>query len=709
MKKWLLAALLLPQVLFASFWARNMTYPNHDWSTFEVKQLDFSVDVTGLFYETTVTFQLKLVPTRWQSPHPGLYEITWDFDLFEDAVVTDCWIKPPSGAEFVRAQIIDLTTAEEEFRYAPENQPRLLLRHRYQRQWDGTIMKRFQMKFSPAANYLTPTIKLTYLAPCRQYYNSRRLTLPIDELNNYGTTPATVRIRDVDHPDDPPTTINNTGSSWRKVGNEWTTTIPAQRYYRTFVGIVPEASPRQFLQTFSDGEHQFYQLAIAPPIKQEDIEPRNILLAVDLIGDHYNLSQMIKLFQQAVSLSTFGRDSVTMIYSEFVPTIADSSFEPATPARLASLFNRVLGANPPSLNTLPHLLKQGVGLFNSKNKGGEFWLLTDARTHSDPPATAMEIIGQSLGQADKPIIFRIINADLDTWPYQWINSQSYYGNDYLYDNLARLSWGTYQALRFRESFDYLDAMLDGLAPTASSVEVDANPEGGLSYSRYQLNSGRVTFPTTLPYYEIGLFDGSAPFTTHFYGLLDGELLARDVTLAPTTDYQWSSVKTFWYELYVRDLLLEPQSYETIRYIENVSTEHRILTPYSGFIVPGPQGKLAFQRLTEAIQTGVESGRTETLAAPENYELAAFPNPFNAATRIVFDLPPNLDAKTIRLQIFNSIGQLVLDKEVPTDGSSHFELLWDGMADSGEPAPSGLYFVTVRAGTVVKNLKITMIK
>jgi hypothetical protein len=710
MKKLLFLFLLFPHLLFASFYAYNLTYPGHSWYNFEMKQLDFEVEVYGLFYETTITYQIKLAPTNWGSPYPGTYEINWDFDLVEDAVVTDCWIKSPSGQEFVPAQLVDLTSAEDQYEISPNAQSRLLLRHRYQRQWDGTLMKRFQMKFSPVTISQTPVIKIRYLAPCRPHYNSRRLTLPVHEFQTYKKSSANVYIHDNEHSAQKPFHINNAGSSWQNVNDRWKSTLYQYDYNQTLIGIVPESEYRQYLQTYSNGTDQFYQLAISPPITKADLKPKNILIASDITSESHIAKSLYQQFLQAVLLSSSNLDSVAMVYSQFVPTLYDSLFLPADKNRVNAMFNKLLAQPVPTLNTLPHLLKQAVGLFNSQNKSGEIWLLTDANAHSDPPATAMEIISQTLGQAKNPLKFRIISADKQYWPYQYINSQYYYGNDYLYDNLARLSWGTYEALRFRETFDYLDAMLDVLAPTASSVEIDANPSGGLAYSQFQLNRGRANFPHTLPYYEIGLYGGSAPFNTHFYGFVNGDLFARDVEKQPSTNDNWNAVQTYWYDSYVQNLLLEPQSYETIRYIEEVSMEYSLLTPYSGFIVPGPQGKLAFQRLTEAIPTDVTDEGLEKENLPAEYEMSAYPNPFNAFTRITFQLPLSYLSEQIEIQIYNYLGQIVLRKEIPSAGfDSTIEFLWDGTDDYAQSVPSGLYFVTIRAGDILKNLKITLVK
>jgi len=711
----LLLALSLTGSSYASFYARNLTDPSNSWSVFAMKQLTCEVEVLGLFYQTTITFEIALTNDDYgHYPMQGTYEIVWDFDLVDDAVVTDAWLKPADATQFVSAQIVDLNTAEKLYEQYPTNQPRLLLRHRWQRQWDGQMMKRFQGRFSPVYLTKTPVVKIRYLSPCLPYYNVRWLSLPLDEFSVYRPCNPIALLRDADNPNFQPQTISSLYDiSWTKVGIDWRATItPAWRsYYRIILGVAPESSDRSYLRTFAEGGAQFYQMSVLPPIAPEERKPKNILLAVDLTEMGYGPIFLMNQFEKAVRLSTSRYDSITMLYSAFTPVIYDSAFVPVSEGALNSMFNQLYSQPIPKLNTLPHLLRQAVNIFNLHQKSGELWLLTNAYTHSDPPATAMEIINQTLGAAEKPVVFRIINAQSDWWPYFWINAQYYYGNDYLYENLARLSWGNFVKLRNYPSYDFLDAMLDCIAPSATAVETDPEPTSGLCYSRFQLNRGRTNFPITLPYYEIGLFDGSDPFLLHFYGIVDGELFAKDVTIdRQSNDTGWQAVATYWYDRYIQNLLLEPQSYETIQYIETVSVQERLLTPYSGFIIPGPSGMLAFKRLDEEIESTVEMPRETITAAPERLELTAYPNPFNSATVVSFVLPENFADQEVSIKIFNYLGQLVQNREIDVTGlQTKLEFRWDGTDENGDAAASGIYVAVIHAGDFSKSIKITLLR
>lgn len=708
--------------LNANFIARHLTQTGYSWSAFELKQLSFQVDVQGLFYQTIIEYEIRLIPNDYEYPRPGFYEIQWDFYLPNDAVVTDCALQPPDSAagHFITAEIVDLTTAEQHYQVTPYSKPRLLLRQRWQREWDGSLRKSLQMKFSPVSYpinppRIAPVIKLTYLSPCYPSYNSRRVYLPLNEFYVYRRPTAIIRLFDPDHLFSKPFEVTgfNQSLTWTLVNKYWQTVYSWHYFTNAILGIVPESPTRSYLRTFSNNEAQFYQLSVLPPIPPENRKPKNILLAIDDTEEGENsfgFLNLLNTFEQAVQLSTSSYDSIALFYSGFTTVVYDTAFVPVAPKVLSAMFNALKQAGVPKLNTLPHLLRQAVKFFNDHHKAGEIWLLTNARNHADPPATAMDIIGQTLGIAQYPLAFKIINNDAQYWPYTRINNQIYRGNDYLYENLARLSWGSYVKLRDVPYYDALDLMLDCIAPSATSVETDPVPTNGLSYSRFLLNRSRVNFPITMPYYEIGLFDGTDPFNLRFFGSVDDELYAQNVVLnRQPGDTGWETAATFWYARYVENLLLQPQSYATIKYIEQISTEKRLLTPYSGFIIPGVDGVLAFRSLESEI-TAVAEPIEQPEFIPEKFTLNAYPNPFNPETTISCDLPSISNSEKAVIKIFNCLGQLIHSVEIPINNSaSKINFHWDGRDSQGQMVASGIYLVTTSIGNLTARLKITLVR
>ena len=89
------------------------------------------------------------------------------------------------------------------------------------------------------------------------------------------------------------------------------------------------------------------------------------------------------------------------------------------------------------------------------------------------------------------------------------------------------------------------------------------------------------------------------------------------------------------------------------------------------------------------------------AQPTDFALAAFPNPFNAQTRIAFTLPV---AGDVSLRVFDLLGR---ERTVLTAGplsAGAHEYLWDAAA-----LPAGLYFVRLTTPNGERTAKLLLVK
>lgn len=95
------------------------------------------------------------------------------------------------------------------------------------------------------------------------------------------------------------------------------------------------------------------------------------------------------------------------------------------------------------------------------------------------------------------------------------------------------------------------------------------------------------------------------------------------------------------------------------------------------------------------------------ASPKRFTLAPnYPNPFNGATRIAFELP---FALRVRLEVFDVTGRLVaVLKEGLMEAGLH-AVDWDGRLPSGQSAPSGLYLVRLAAPGLSACRKILLVQ
>ncbi|MFQ5870132.1 MAG: T9SS type A sorting domain-containing protein [Candidatus Zixiibacteriota bacterium] len=88
--------------------------------------------------------------------------------------------------------------------------------------------------------------------------------------------------------------------------------------------------------------------------------------------------------------------------------------------------------------------------------------------------------------------------------------------------------------------------------------------------------------------------------------------------------------------------------------------------------------------------------------PSHFELSGnYPNPFNAATTIDYQLPISSE---VRLEIFNVLGQKVATLVVGRQEPGYRSVSWDASAVS-----SGLYFYRLTAGEYTETKRMVLLK
>ncbi|MBN2227307.1 MAG: T9SS type A sorting domain-containing protein [candidate division Zixibacteria bacterium] len=84
----------------------------------------------------------------------------------------------------------------------------------------------------------------------------------------------------------------------------------------------------------------------------------------------------------------------------------------------------------------------------------------------------------------------------------------------------------------------------------------------------------------------------------------------------------------------------------------------------------------------------------------------YPNPFNPATTIAYDVPAS---GRVRIDIHNILGQHVATLVDQTMAPGSYEIVWDGKTDEGRSVSSGIYLYIMRADNFTQTRKMTLLK
>jgi len=104
------------------------------------------------------------------------------------------------------------------------------------------------------------------------------------------------------------------------------------------------------------------------------------------------------------------------------------------------------------------------------------------------------------------------------------------------------------------------------------------------------------------------------------------------------------------------------------------------------------------------------GSSKVIVAGELPEVTAlypnYPNPFNATTRLRYDLPIALQ---VRLSIYNLAGQEVRQLIASHQEAGIYQAEWDGKDQRGLEMSSGTYLVRLQAGSYVQIRKVLLLR
>jgi len=93
--------------------------------------------------------------------------------------------------------------------------------------------------------------------------------------------------------------------------------------------------------------------------------------------------------------------------------------------------------------------------------------------------------------------------------------------------------------------------------------------------------------------------------------------------------------------------------------------------------------------------------------PNEYQLHNnYPNPFNPTTTISFSIPEN---SNVKLEIYNSVGQLVTQLVNQNYAPGKYTSLWNGRNDFGAKVNSGIYFYRITTNNFAQTNRMVLMK
>jgi hypothetical protein len=703
----------------ANYYATGIIRPSEYWSSFYINATDIYHGAYLAHSEFSIITEYMMTSSWWGSrPTDQPFRFILTFQPPKEAVIIRATIR--MDATWIEAVPEDVLTAERLFNDANKGQPRCLLRQQVMREYSGLNTSRYQLEVSPVYYAKPFAISLTYLVKNELGLDLAYASASSSDLLDYWDyRPISYNFLDVQRPETRPVFTGIPAATYfapftKQPSGWWQSSYSGQYYWGELEICWPYPKPpTPTLAYYHEDNEGYYQITAPPPVLPEERKAKRVLILYDLGIDSnnpFNRDLILDLFQNITLRSLAERDSMNiLLIDQLQPRYLRDRFISASQENIVALLNEMRSHSIPQMSALPQLLRSATDYFNQLQRAGEIWLITDSERDAYPVAKANDILSLSINRLEQTVKIKIIACGRSYYGTSYsINGRYYQGNDYLFENMSRISEGGLVRLENYGQYALPLAMADLLSPALDLMEIDPFPHGGFCSGKYKFHPDRSHYPVLYPYIEIGRAEGNTPFTTGFYGNVDGEWYHKEVEIGDTLYIgQVKQLKTMWHALHIKDLLQQPQSWGLVDEIGRISKENHIVSPYCGFVVPSKEGYAGFLQLEELDTLAMDQA---AVPVPERFEIQAYPNPFNSRAAIEVRLFHSDRDEPVTIRIFSLLGRLIHEwQQIVPAGETTVHLTWDGQNDQHQTVGTGIYFLQARVGSRSSVTKITCLK
>lgn len=689
-------------------------WPRHDLS---IEKATIRASPHGLYTEVGMylTFETPDVIAPGDS-----FEIIMKFNLPEDAFMVDSWLW--IGEDIIRAEILDRWTAI------------AIYESFIQRQQDPSILTKtadgyYQLRIYPVMHNQNRKVKITYLIPAQWSAEEVVTSLPLHILKLSELPVENVRLQvKADSIWGQPHLNGLSGQqpTWTEpISGLLETTLPNGN---TTIKLAMDAPLNEgvFVSTLPVEGPDYYQMAILPEVvfDLEPIESKKLLVVMDYLNPNSNfLSQTEVLIQikSQMLASLYPEDYFNLLVSGYLPGEPNSNqfyrphWVPAHPDSIEAAFLALSGFNFSS--NLPGMLNDGIEFIQNNDNDGELLLFSNSGLlwHFNTAAPVFSAIQELMG--DQLIPIHICDFQTNNFSVQWIASIQYWGNGYLYTNLARISGGNYfnisanssslPSLTFQSN---VRQIFESLNISPGIVEIYTDLENGFSFQRYNLGFSIGVTDLKKPILQVGRFQGSGAFRIDANVEQNGIFQSREILLTEDLSvHSDTMIQEMWAGNHLAALEAEATTNQLIQAALQFSIAERVLSKYTAFLCLEPLlgGEIC-------LTCENEDGVVPTEPSPtlvETVTWTAYPNPFSDYVKVDLTLPEGLDPEDCTLVLFDATGRKIRQFQTPdlSGSGQDWQLTWDARDESGTQVPAGVYFLVLSTPKGNYQLKLVCVR
>jgi len=639
-------------------------------------------------------------------------EVQFYFDLPENSIVCDSWLWV--GDEIIKGEIMDQWTASQIYEDVVNRRrdPSILFKRG---------QSNYELRIYPMPGNGQRKVKITYLCPTqwnttavqsplptnllRTSYNQLSRFNVLTWLDNNWKHPQIIEFPEIEFSVESDTLL----------GNYLLAALPSETI-QTSINFSVEAPFRNgvYVSKFEKEKEGAYQMALLPS-KALNISASykvTVLIDYDVSKSTYSKTDVFNNLKALLHNNLSEKDSFNIIFSGINISRISENWIPADSITIENTFLNFKSDQIANYSNLPTLLGNGINFVKSNGNDGSIILISNSDEAGDYNV-ANDLIEDLMDLMTTKLPIHVVDYENQNYSYYWFGGRTYYGNEYFYSNISRLTTANYYRLLYSEGTlsGIMSSAFQSLSGFISSFDLHTKLENGFCYGRYSLDANSTSVYLNKPILQVGKYFGSLPFVIEVSGVYNATPFSQTFTLPENEMFDSDSLnETAWTGNYIQYLEDQTQSNDVVDEIINYSVSERVLSIYSAFIClePGMGGEVCYDCYDESeLPNNVEDS---LVTEKDTLSLSAYPNPFNGQVSIRLSLPSSLPNENVTFKIYNILGEIV--KTYSADqikASKKYQFTWNGTNDYGASVSSGVYFFVVSTPEKNYSVKLLLMK
>lgn len=673
--------------------------PRNSWWTSQgtIEKASLTVRPKGLFMEYGLYLTFSSRGSNWTGSLDTL-EITLNFDLPENAIISDSWLW--IGDDIIQAKIMDKWTAS------------TIYENIVKRRKDPSILVKesatqYQLKVFPMAGNQTRRVKITYLMPTTWNKSNVISGIPTAIVNTSLNMPANFPIvvwTDTTWAN--PQIINDPEIKFEAkndttFGDYHEAKIPSLKFNKNYsLGFDTPLENGIYFSQYEKGDEGIYQLAIFPDqfIETEAGKKAAVLIDFDASNTNVTAKELLNMVKSEMLMSLSAKDSFNILFSNLSIKRFSEKWVSASKTNIEAAFASL--TNPlSSYSNLGALLNDGIDFVKSHGNNGKIILVSDGDQYGDYQV-ANTLTNDLLKLMNPKIPIHIADYQSINYPSYYNDGQYFYGNDYFYSSLSRMTLGSYHTVRnnlgvnevINRSFRYLGGSIN-------SFDLHTTLKTGFCHSRYTMTSESNIAYVNDAILQVGKFKGEFPFIVEISGEYNNEVFSEMMEIPQPASLGNDSIsEAIWMGQYIKKLESGTQSNDIINEIIYSSISERVLSKYTSFLCLEDTSYICNDCKDES---DITISAKEVIAGQDS--LRVYPNPFT--DKITIDLTCDEPGDVKELSIVDVTGALIYRFSTGDLQKGKNVIVWNGQSVKGERIKPGVYLLVYKTSGYAKTIKI----